>query len=97
MPFYEIANLDGKSPKKYWEIIADKLTKAGFSWGCSSLVDSTGRMLFTADAYARNGRRFIILSDERLSAFSELERVTGLSLGEKGHHSSVNSARWLGC
>ena len=58
---------------KYWEIIADNLSKAGFSWGCSSQIDSTGRVLFTADAYSNDGRRFIILSDDRLSAFLELE------------------------
>jgi hypothetical protein len=31
--------------KRYWEIIADKLSKAGWSWGCSSQIDSTGREL----------------------------------------------------
>ena len=25
---------------KYWEIIADNLSKAGWSWGCVSVVDS---------------------------------------------------------
>jgi hypothetical protein len=64
---------------KYWETIADKLSKAGWSWGCSSQIDSTGRVLFTADAYRSDGRRFIILSDEKLSAFLELERVTRAS------------------
>jgi hypothetical protein len=68
---------------RYWEAIADKLSKAGFSWGCSSEIDSTGRVLFTADAYSRDGRRFTILSDEKLSAFLELERVTGVALDER--------------
>jgi hypothetical protein len=27
---------------KYWEIIADNLSKAGWSWGCVSGVDSSG-------------------------------------------------------
>jgi hypothetical protein len=27
---------------KYWEIIADNLSKAGWSWGCVSAVDSRG-------------------------------------------------------
>jgi hypothetical protein len=58
---------------KNWAAIADKLSKAGFSWGWSSEIDSTGRVLFTADAYSRDGRRFTVLSDERLSAFLELE------------------------
>ncbi len=53
---------------KYWEIIADNLSKAGWSWGCSSEIDSTRRVLFTADAYFSDGRRFIVLSDDKLSA-----------------------------
>jgi hypothetical protein len=44
--------------------------------GCSSQIDSTGRVLFTADAYRDNGQRFIVSADEKLSAFLELERVT---------------------
>jgi hypothetical protein len=35
-----------------WEIIADNLSKAGWSWGCSSEIDSHGRVLFTADVLA---------------------------------------------
>ena len=61
---------------KYWEIIADNLSASGWSWGCSSQIDSTGRVLYMADAYSGDGRRFIILSDEKLSAFLELERAT---------------------
>ncbi len=29
-------------PVKYWEIIADNLSKAGWSWGCVSTVDREG-------------------------------------------------------
>jgi hypothetical protein len=43
---------------QYWEIIADNLSKAGWSWCCSSQIDSTGRVLFTADAQSR-GRKAI--------------------------------------
>jgi hypothetical protein len=32
---------------KYWEIIADHVGKAGWSWGCSSQIDSAGRVLFS--------------------------------------------------
>ena len=59
--------------KRYWETIAERLSNDGFSWGCSSEMDLTGRVLFTADAYSRDGRRFTVLADERLSAFLELE------------------------
>ena len=38
-------------------------------------MDSTGRIIFTADAYARDTRRFAVLSDEKLRAFLEFEGV----------------------
>jgi hypothetical protein len=44
--------------------------------GCSSQIDSTGRVLFTADAHCDNGKRFIVSADEKLTAFLELERAT---------------------
>jgi hypothetical protein len=36
---------------KYWEIIADNLSKAGWSWGCVLAVESSGQTIFVADAY----------------------------------------------
>ncbi len=57
---------------KHWLRIADNLRNAGFSWGCSCERDSISRVLFTADAYALDGRRFTVLADDRLSAFVEL-------------------------
>jgi hypothetical protein len=59
---------------KYWEIIADKLSKSGWSWGCVSAVDAQGRTICVADAH-RDGKRFIVRYDEELSAFLELWRV----------------------
>jgi hypothetical protein len=59
---------------KYWEIIADNLSKAGWSWGCVSSVDSNGRTIFVADAHRDDGKRFVVRADEKLSAFLELER-----------------------
>jgi hypothetical protein len=35
---------------KHWEIIADDLSKAEWSWGCVSAIDSNGRTIFCADA-----------------------------------------------
>ena len=59
---------------KYWEIIADNLSKAGWSWGSVSAVDCEGRTIWIADAHRDDGRRFIVRADEKLSAFVELER-----------------------
>ena len=40
------------SVKRYWETIADNLTKADWSWGCVAAVDSRGRTIWIADAHA---------------------------------------------
>jgi hypothetical protein len=63
-------------PLKDWETIADKLSKAGWSLGWVSAVDSEGRTLWIVDAHRDNGKRFVVRSDEILSAFLELERIT---------------------
>ncbi|PYJ68338.1 MAG: hypothetical protein DME75_13290 [Verrucomicrobia bacterium] len=60
---------------KYWEIIADNLSKAGWSWGCVSAVDSDGRTIWIADAHRGNGKRFVGRGEEKLTAFIELESV----------------------
>jgi hypothetical protein len=58
---------------KYWEIIADNLSKAGWSCGCLTAVDRDGRTIFVADAHRDNGKRFAVHADEKLTAFVELE------------------------
>jgi hypothetical protein len=61
---------------KYWEIIADNLKKAGWSWGCVSAIDANGRTIWIVDAHRGDGKRFVVHADELLTAFLELERVT---------------------
>ena len=58
---------------KYWEIIADNLSKAGWSWGCVSAIDFNGRTIWIADAQRDDGKRFVVWADEKLSAFLEPE------------------------
>jgi hypothetical protein len=55
---------------KYWEIIADNLSKAGWSWGCVSAIESSGGTIFVADAHRDDGKRFVVRADEK---FLELE------------------------
>ena len=43
---------------KCWELIADNLSKAGWSWGSVSGVDSRGRIIFVADGYRDGNPRF---------------------------------------
>jgi hypothetical protein len=57
-------------------IIAGNLSKAGWSWGCVSAIDSNGRTIWIADAHRGDGKRFIARADEKLTAVLELERVT---------------------
>jgi hypothetical protein len=59
---------------KYWELIADNHSKAGWSWGWVSTVDCCRRTIFIADAHCDDGKRFVVHADEKLSAFVELER-----------------------
>ena len=58
---------------KYWEIIADNLSKAGWSLGWVSAVDSEGRTIWIVDAHRDDGTRFAVRADEILTAFLELE------------------------
>jgi hypothetical protein len=39
-------------------------------------VDSEGRTLWIVDAHRDDGKRFVVRSDELLTAFLELEKVT---------------------
>ena len=61
---------------KHWEAIADRLSASGWSWGCVSTIDSNGRTMWIVDAHRDNGKRFLVRSDELLTAFLELERIT---------------------
>jgi hypothetical protein len=58
---------------KNWEILADNLSKAGWSWGCVSAINSNGRTIWIADAHRGDGKRFVVRANEKLTAFHELE------------------------
>jgi hypothetical protein len=45
---------------KYWEIIANNLSKGGWSWGCVSALDSAERTTWIVDAHRDDGKRFIV-------------------------------------
>jgi hypothetical protein len=59
---------------KDWEIIADNLSKAGWSLGWVSALDAQGRTIWIVDAHGY-GKRFIVHADEILTAFAELQRA----------------------
>jgi hypothetical protein len=59
--------------RRYWEIIADNLKKAGWSYGYVSAVDCEGRIIWIVDAHRGDGKCYIASADEKLTAFVELE------------------------
>ena len=60
---------------KYWEIIADNLKKAGWSYGYVATVDYEGQTIWTVDAHRDNEERHIVQAYELSTAFRELERA----------------------
>ena len=58
--------------KRYWEIIVNKIIKAGFSLGWVSALDVQGRTIWIVDAHG-DGKRFVVRANEKLTAFLKLE------------------------
>src|ERR1700746_2533156 len=65
------------------EIIADKLSASGWSWGCVSAVDSKERTIFVVDAHRGDGKRFVVHPTSNaapLVAFSKNPKPLRLSM-----------------
>ena len=58
---------------KYWEIIADRLSKAGWSLGWLSAIDSEGRTIRIVDAHRGAEGVLSCAPMKKLTAFLELE------------------------
>jgi hypothetical protein len=65
---------------------ADNLSKAGWSWGCVSAIDSNGQTIWIADAHRDDGKRFIVRADEKLTVFVELESAIRHCGNKPGDH-----------
>ena len=59
---------------RYWEIIADKLSAAGWKWGYRSTVTPYG-WPWVVDAHRREGKCYVIEFNELLSALLDLEAM----------------------
>jgi hypothetical protein len=77
---------------KYWEIIADNLSKAGWSWGCVSAIDFSGRTIWIADAHRDDGKRFVVRADEKLPRLSNFNRQSDWLI-ERQRPTLTSSAR----
>jgi hypothetical protein len=58
--------------KHYWEIVRDNLQNAGWNCGCISSTDHEGRQFWVVAAERSDAGRFIVQSDEMLTAFFEI-------------------------
>jgi len=74
----EKANQFRISDAKYREIIADNLSKAGWSWGWVSAVSSAGRTIWAVDAHRGDGKRFVVRAE------SQADCVCGIEIGDSG-------------
>jgi len=68
---------------RYWEIIADNLSKAGWSWGCVSTINSNWQTIFVADAHRGDEKRYVLHADEKLTAVCRI-RIRGSRLRSFG-------------
>ena len=60
---------------KYWQIIADNLSKAGWSWDGVSALDYERRTLWIVDAHRDDGKRFDVRADGKAGC------VSGIGIG----------------
>jgi hypothetical protein len=61
---------------KYWEIIAERLASRGWSYGYCTVVNQRGQRIYVVSAHRDDGKRYVLHSDEILTAFLELERFS---------------------
>jgi len=72
---------------KYWKIIGNNLHDAGWTLSWVSALDSKGQPIWIVDAHGY-GARFVVRTDEKLTAFVELLHVF-LSAQIKIGHATV--------
>jgi hypothetical protein len=74
---------------KYGAIIADNLSKGGWSWDIVSAIDSRWRTIWIVDAHRGHGKRFVVQADDRLTEFLELESTIRRLKANYGSRESV--------
>ena len=60
---------------KYWEVIADNLKKAGWSWGYVSASDSSGRTIWIAEFDVTDGTASVALYGLSQPSFAAPKRI----------------------
>ena len=59
---------------KYWQMIADNLSKSGWNCDCISSTDHEGRQFWVAAAEHEDAGRFIVRADQDLPPLSNSNR-----------------------
>ena len=65
---------------KYWEIIADNLSKAGWKLGLRLNRGFEWANDLRCDTHRGDGKRFVVRADEKLTVFVELESAIRASV-----------------
>jgi hypothetical protein len=78
-----VSKQDSDLPRRLAAARRVNLSKAGWSWGRVSAVDSEERTIWIADAHRGDCQRFVVHADEKLTAFMELERAICIQLLSK--------------
>jgi hypothetical protein len=76
--------------KRCWEIIADNLSKAGWSWGCVSAIDSEGRTLWIVAAVQRKTTAIVNV----MRVIAPLHITLSLPRGEQKRHNAAPVKYW---
>src|SRR5438132_4869399 len=85
---------NGSDSIKYWEIIADRLHAAGWSYGIAEHLTKRG-LLFCVDAH-RGGKRFVALLSWRAELNGSLRGLVNFLWCDQYRHSRFNGCGGVG-
>ena len=57
-----------------WEVIADAIHAAGWTWGHVAMVTAGGTLVHVADAHRDDGHRYVAHAETKLAAFVQLKK-----------------------
>jgi hypothetical protein len=60
-------------------MIADNLSKTGWSGGCVSAIDSNRRTIWIVDRHRDDGKRYVVRANGKLIAFVNLNQQSALA------------------
>lgn len=61
--------------KQYWEILADEIHVAGWSYGYTRAIFPDGKFYYIADAHKNDGCKYVAQAETLLTTFMELQNM----------------------